>query len=96
MKWRISSPARRDLDGVWAYTTSTWSVEQADCYIDLLTTRMVWLSRNETLWQKRDDIRDGLFSYTEGRHVTLFERTSSILSVVRVLHERMDVVRHVD
>jgi toxin ParE1/3/4 len=96
MKWRISGPARRDLDGVWVYTASTWGAEQADRYVDLLTTRMAWLSKNEVLWHKRDDIRADLFSYSEGRHVIFFEASTDTLSVIRVLHERMDVIRHVN
>ncbi|NOX67823.1 MAG: type II toxin-antitoxin system RelE/ParE family toxin [Gammaproteobacteria bacterium] len=95
MKWRISGPARHDLGGVWAYTASTWGVEQADRYVDSLTMRMAWLSKNEAEWHKRGDIRDGLFAYPEGRHVIFFEASVDILSVIRVLHQRMDVVRHV-
>lgn len=94
MKWRISDPAYRDLDRVWAYTASTWGIEQADRYVDSLTTRMAWLSKNEALWHKRDDIRNDLFSYPEGRHIIIFKGTANVLSVIRVLHERMDVKRH--
>lgn len=96
MKWRISGPARRDLDGVWAYTESTWDIAQADRYVDSLTTRMEWLSKNEALWHDRGDIRNGLFSYPEGRHIVFFEATADSLSVIRVLHQRMDVKRHVE
>ena len=95
MKWRISGPARRDLDNIWAYTASTWSVERADRYIDTLITRIVWLSKNEALWIVRDDIRSDIFSYHEGRHVIIFKATSDALSIVRVLHDRMDVRRHI-
>lgn len=95
MKWRISGPAQRDLDGIWTYTASTWSVEQADRYVDALTTRMIWLSNNPDLWVVRDEIRRDIFSYGEGRHVVFFKATSDMLSIIRVLHDRMDVKRHI-
>jgi len=49
----------------------------------------------KSLWILRDDIRDGLFCYGEGRHRIFFTETSGVLTVVRVLHERMDIKRYV-
>ncbi len=95
MKWRITGPARRDLDGIWFYTQLRWNAGQADRYLDLLMTRIVWLTGNRNLWVVRDDIRDGLFCYGEGRHRIFFTETSGMLTVVRVLHERMDSKRQV-
>lgn len=95
MKWRISGPARKDLEEIWTYTASTWSIEQADHYVDILTTRMVWLSNNPDLWLVRDEIRPGIFSYNESRHVIFFNATPGLLSIIRVLHDRMDVKRHI-
>lgn len=95
MKLRITGPARRDLDDIWLYTQSTWGVTQADRYVDSLATRFVWLTENSNRWTPRDDIRSGLFSYHEGRHLIVFQATSELLTIVRVLHDRMDVIRHV-
>jgi len=90
VKWRITGPARRDLEGIWTYTQVRWNARQADQYLDLLTARIVWLSGNKNLWIVRDDIRDGLFCYREGRHHIFFSESSDVLTVVRLLHERMD------
>jgi toxin ParE1/3/4 len=95
MKWRITGPARRDLAGIWSYTQSNWDVRQADRYLDLLAARIVWLTGNPNMWTARSDIRDGLFSYSEGRHLIIFKETSGMLTVIRVLHDRMDIRRHV-
>ena len=96
MKWRLSAPARADLDSIWRYTNEQWNRAQADRYVDSLILRMVWLSQNEALWMDRSDIRDGLFSVREGRHVIFFQSSGEIVSIVRVLHDRMDVARHID
>ena len=95
MKWRLSAPARADLDGIWRYTNEQWNQAQADRYIDSLILRMVWLSENEALWMDRSDIRDGLYSVGESRHVIFFQSTGETISIVRVLHDRMDVARHI-
>ena len=95
MKLRITGPARCDLDDIWSHTQSNWGESQADRYVDSLATRFVWLSENRSLWTSRDDIREGLFSYHEGRHLIVFRGTPEVLTIIRVLHDRMDVRRHV-
>ena len=96
MKWRLSAPARADLDSIWRYTGEQWNHSQADRYIDSLILRMVWLSKNKALWKDRSDIGDGLFSVSESRHVIFLQSTGETISIVRVLHDRMDVARHID
>ena len=96
MKWRLSAPARADLDSIWRYTSEQWNRAQADRYIDSLILRMVWLGRSKALWKDRSDIRDGLFSVGESRHVIFFQSTGETIPIVRVLHDRMDVARHID
>ena len=95
MKWRITGPAHRDLEGIWTYTQLRWNARQADQYLELLAARIIWLAGNKNLWIVRDDIRDGLFCYSEGRHLIFFTETSGVLTVVRVLHERMNTEQHI-
>ena len=40
MRYRISGPARRDLQEIWRYTDTTWGTEQADAYIDASMSRV--------------------------------------------------------
>lgn len=96
MKWRITGPARRDLEGIWSYTQSSWEPTQADRYVDSLATRILWLSKNRSLWIPRNEIRDGLFSYNEGRYLLVFQEASEVLTIFRVLHDRKDIRRHVE
>ena len=95
MKWRLATPARADLDSIWRYTNEHWSQAQADRYIDSLILRMVWLRENEALWMDRSEIRDGLFSVRESRQLIFFKSTGVTISIVRVLHDRMEVARHI-
>ena len=95
MKWRLSAPARADLDSIWHYTCEHRSQAHADRYIDTLITRMIWLTENESLWISRNDIRDDLFSFHEGCHVIFFQSKAATILIVRVLHDRMDIARHI-
>lgn len=95
MIYRISRPARGDLRAIWRYSATTWGPEQADAYVDAMVSRFAWLATNRTLWRGRNDLEAGLYSYPQDRHVIIFRERNDGLDIVRVLHGRMDVEKHV-
>ncbi len=96
MKYVVSSAARDDLLSIWAFSADRWSEDQADLYIDSITVRFAWLTRNSALWHKRPELGDGLCSYPEKSHVIIFREADGRLHIIRVLHASMDVDRHID
>ncbi len=94
MNYWLTEPAKNDLISIWEYTTDQWSEEQADRYIDALDARFAWLTTNEGLWKARSEIKKGLFSYPEQNHVILFWERHNEIEILRVLHGRMDLERH--
>ena len=95
MIYRISRPARDDLEEIRRYSAATWGTERADAYLDAIVFRFAWLVANKPLWRDRSAIAPGLYSYPQGRHVILFRERSGAMDIVRVLHDRMDIRRHV-
>ena len=95
MIYRISRPARDDLGEIWRYSAATWGTERADAYLDAMVSRFAWLVANKPMWRERSAIAPGLYSYRQGRHVILFRERSGAMEIVRVLHDRMDIRRHV-
>jgi toxin ParE1/3/4 len=96
MRFRISSEAREDLVSVWEYTKQQWGVEQTDLYIDGLMLRLVWLTENTALWRPRPNIKPGVFSCVEKSHVVFFSPGQGHVDILRFLHGRMDLGRHLD
>lgn len=94
MKLKLSGKAKSDLVDIWEYTNKTWGHEQADNYLDTLYDRFMWLTRNPSIWRQRDDIHEGLYGCHEGSHVIFFRRYDKGIEIVRILHERMDLQRH--
>lgn len=95
MKYVVSDEALGDLLSIWEYTSERWGNGRADLYIDAITVRFAWLTRNTGLWHRRPELGEGLHSYPERSHVTIFRRTNRGMEILRVLHERMDLERHV-
>ena len=89
MRVRISSRARGDLEAIWDYSADIWGEARADAYLDALLVRFQWLTRNEPLWQRRDDLGDGVFGWTEQSHLVVFRQVDDAVEVIRVLHVRV-------
>ena len=94
MNFKLSLKARSDLTDIWSYSNKRWGYEQADNYVDALYDRFIWLTRNSSVWKQRDDIHEGLYGCNEGRHVIFFRRYDKGIEIVRILHDRMDLHRH--
>jgi len=54
------------------------------------------LVRGNVVSRSRDDLRPGLQMATSGRHCIFFEADLSRVLRVRVLHDRMDYLRHLE
>ncbi|KPQ17934.1 MAG: Plasmid stabilization system protein [Rhodobacteraceae bacterium HLUCCO18] len=89
----VSPNAEADLGGIWTYTFQTWGEVQANKYLDDLDTRMIGLTTGRTASPAADEVAPGLRRALVGRHVVFFREDAAAVTVVRVLHQRMDVGR---
>ena len=93
-EYRLTPAAERDLESVWSYTTRQWGVEQADRYIDRLTAAFVELAGAPQMAPSCAHIRSGYRRWCVERHMIYFRMPDFGIAVVRVLHDRMDALRH--
>lgn len=89
----FSPAAAADLDNIWDYTAEEWGVEQADRYTDDVQSTCRGLARGEK--RGRDvDVRSGYLKHAVGKHFVFFRTTEAGIEVIRILHQSMDVGRH--
>jgi len=93
-EYRLTPAAERDLESIWRYTFRQWGVAQADRYIDFLTTTFAELADSPRMAPACDHIRPGYRRWSVERHMIYFRVTDDGISVIRVLHDRMDAPRH--
>ncbi len=90
--YRLAPRAESDLEEIWLYTSENWSFDQADRYHNAIVDAFEDLAAGR--WTGRPvDIREGYFKHPVGAHFIFYRFTRSGLTVVRVLHQRMDVGR---
>lgn len=94
-RYLLSPAAQADLEDIWDYTVQRWDVEQAEEYLRGLQHAIERAAANPRVGRSCDEIRPGYRKLAAGSH-TLYYRLSPdrIVDVVRILHQRMDVDRH--
>jgi len=91
---RLTPAAVQDLENIWRYTAQRWSISQAERYIDRLSTCFEALAQAPLSAPACDHIRPGYRRQSIESHMVYFLVREDVVTVVRVLHERMDAPRH--
>lgn len=84
---RFSAHAQRDLINIIIYTIENWGKTQANIYIDGLEELAENLAKSPTLGTRRNDLKDGLFSFPYQSHILFYTSTKSGITIIRVLHQ---------
>jgi toxin ParE1/3/4 len=88
---RFSRRARKDLQGITAYTVQNWSEDQAGRYTDKIQTMCESLAASPVIGKP---FRANVRTMACGRHVIYHRAEGGGIFVLRVLHDRMLPTRH--
>lgn len=86
--------ARSDLSSIWDFTAERWDAAQADIYLHELVTAALRVAEQPERGHPADHIRPGYRRYSIGNHLLFYLATEDEVTIVRVLHQRMDPTRH--
>lgn len=93
MRVTLTTAAKADLDQIFVYTLEEWGLEQARQYVRNVHTALHDLATGkrtaQPLFQNRAYKRIKV-----GSHVVIFVEQPDQYRVVRILHQRMDIMRH--
>ena len=109
-RWRIrlSATAEADYRNILRWTAQRFGEAQAVAYHDVLADAIAALANGPEVpgARKRDDIASGLMTLhvargqRRGRHAILYRARATseppMVDVLRLLHDAMDLSRHVD
>lgn len=93
----LSPAAQADLDGIWDYTSKRWGDDQAEKDVREIQRALERIAGSRLIGRPCDEVRQGYRRHAVGSH-TVYYRVASddLIDVVRLLHKRMDVDRHLD
>ncbi len=89
-EYRLSPSAQADLESIFDYTAKEWGLEQALRYTDWIEAACATLAEAPMLAQDCGHIRPGYRRRGVEQHMIYFQPASYGISVVRILHQRMD------
>ena len=91
--YRLTRRALADLRDIVRYTGETWGRRQARLYLEELELRIQKLALSPEVGRLRDDVAPSVRSFPIGRHVMFYLTGESGITVLRVLHPRMNIAR---
>lgn len=92
--YKFTAQAERDLEVITDYTLTKWGLRQAEIYLDGLDTLAQKLADTPGLGTRRDALIPGLLSFPYVSHILYYLKEPHGITVIRVLHQRMDMQTH--
>lgn len=96
---RLSPKALEDLEEIWRYTAETWSIEQADRYVDELSHVFDILAAMPTMARERVEFVPPVRIHVHQNHLIIYTAGNDHINVLRLLGGKQDwraILRAVD
>ena len=89
-RYRLAPRALADVDEIWRYSAETWSVEQADRYIDRLARVFETIAQMPLLARERREFTPPVRIHVHEGHLVVYVAADDHVAIVRVLGGRQD------
>ncbi len=93
-KLLIRPGAGSDIKKIWHYTYKNWGEQQADIYTESLGLAINEMPENPEMGSSIEHIRKDYRLYHFKHHFVIYRLTSTVIDIVRVLGESMEIKRH--
>jgi toxin ParE1/3/4 len=84
--------AEQDIADIWNDGAERWGVDQADRYFDGMVNLFDLLSGQPEIARLRDEFTPPVRIHPYGSHVVVFEIADSGIAIIRVLHNRRNIL----
>lgn len=88
-QYRLAPKAESDLSEIWQYTAQTWSIDQADSYLDQLVAAFDLISALPTAARERSEITPPVRIHIHQSHLIIY-RWHTYVAILRVLGGRQN------
>jgi toxin ParE1/3/4 len=92
--YRLYPKAIDDLKSIYLYSAREFGIKRTEDYILAIEVSFQHLADDPLISRKCDYIRQNLRAFNVGSHVIFLKITDYGIAVIRVLHQSMDVNRH--
>jgi toxin ParE1/3/4 len=90
LKVRLAPEAERDLENIWVHTVTMWSIDQAEHYIDDITSIFDLLSTSPLIARERNEFTPPVRIHRHQSHVIIYRVNGDCIDIVRVVHMKQN------
>lgn len=94
MTYRLTAEAESDLLEIYLYGFQNFGESQAEAYFAELESCFEILSKEPLISRERTEFTPPVRIHHHGRHLVVYGIQADLLLIIRVLHDSMDVKRH--
>ena len=94
MTYKLTPEAENDLIDIYVYGFQHFGERQAETYFGELEGCFEVLSKEPLIWRERTEFTPPVRIHHHGRHLVVYVIQEGQLLIIRVLHDSMDVKRH--
>ncbi|EIC30076.1 MULTISPECIES: type II toxin-antitoxin system RelE/ParE family toxin [Methylomicrobium] len=91
----LSPQAEEDFTDILQYTLNTWSEAQTYAYRAILDKALLAIQQYPQIGQVRPELSAAHRLFPAGHHIIVYRVKDNTVYVSRILHERMDITRHI-
>lgn len=92
---KLSPKARQDIVDILRFTGETWGQNQLLIYRDKINDVLEAISHTPELGHGRNDLPSTHLAYLVGSHIIVYRISAGSIGIVRILHQRMSIAKHV-
>ena len=92
--FRLSAKAAEDMKAIGRFTERKWGREQRNRYLAMLDSSFNTIAHQPGIGTACDYIRMGYRKYHVGRHLIFYRQSDEDVEIIRILHDSMDIERH--
>ena len=91
-RYSLRPLAEQDVADIWADGADRWGIAQADKYFDGMADLFDLLSAQPEIARLREEFNPPVRLHIYRSHVVIFETIDGGVSIIRVLHQKRDVL----
>lgn len=95
LMYELTEAAAKDIEEILDHSMDEFGLLQTERYFHSLTHCLELLGENPNMGNSADDIRPGYLRLAHESHLIFYKASAPGILVIRILHKRMDVSRHI-
>jgi toxin ParE1/3/4 len=93
-RFSLARKVRSDLSEIWHYSAERWGADRADRYIRDIWSTFEKIAESPKRGRLCDEAGPGHLKMITGSHIVVYRVIDEEVSIVRVLHQAMDISLH--